>query len=677
MFLGTGQTGWGTAAGTFANRNHFASWIYVGSLFSFGWILRNTLPIQRTRNAPVTEMHLHQGDVPGLTLPIVFGLVMAILSGSRGGFITFVIGCFVWLVLMTHRGGSKLRFQLMGGFICLLLFVAWAAGDTLFFRMNDVLADLFYKYPKIPIWKEALGVIADYPIFGVGAGSFVWAYNHYKTGWGESTFWHAENDYLQMTMEFGIPAALLMLIWLIRVSKEPLSAVISSKTRLQEPELVIGAIAAIAAFSIHAMFEFVLQIESLALLMAAILGFIRGTFIWKNVSPETEFADRAPFRRGPLALGLVIFSTAVVLAISTSLWHMGLQRFAVDKAITNLTRSLKIWPFAADRQIALSRIEISALEENRVKENDSYTTDLIRKPFHRAMRIDPFNWGLRLEGAWIELAFSPDRERALKEAENVARLNRLQPQIPMRFARYFAYSDPELAIKFLKRIPRNHAHYFRESLQLVWEMTGNATDLWAMTPDRAENLLILGEFAIDHNLPPMATSAYRLLDDRVEPIPLSDLFIEAGAPGDALRVLNPVPTSNSKLARVAAAAQLLGQNLDAIRAARSVWENGPLTQQIFTEERYIGLYDEVVERWRQSSDNPYRARVLLAAISKQKPERRDLELTKTVSELFPKQPKIQYLAYTCFLEASKLEDAALCAVRLAMLSARLEESQAN
>ena len=673
IFLGTGQTGWGTPAGTFANRNHFAAWIYVGSLFSFGWILRNTLPIQRARPTPVTDLHLRPGDIPGLSLAIVFGLVMGVLSGSRGGFITFVGGCFVWLALMTHRGRSRLRFQLMAGFICLLLFVAWAAGDNLFFRMSDVLQDLLYRYPKVAIWKDAWGMVGVHPVFGVGAGSFVWAFNHYKSAFGGTTFWHAENDYLQTVIELGIPASIILFLGLFRGARSTLALVLPTDSKLREPELIIGAIAALSTFVMHAMFEFVFQIESIALLAAAILGFLRGMLIWQYTETGTEILPRTPFRRGPLALGVVIIATAVVMATATAMWHVGLKQYSSFHAITNLTRSLKLWPFAADRQIALSRLQVAALEGPQ-KLMETPAPEEIRDSFHRALRVDPMNWGLRLEGAWVELAFAEDRELALAEAEKVVRLNRLQPQIPLRFARYFAYIDQSIALGFLRRVPHDIPRYFEDSLEIVWDMTSSATDLWEMTPDEPENLLILGQFAIQHNLAPMAASAFRLLEGRRDPIALADLFLKADAPGDALRVLENVPDGNAKLARVATAAQLLGQSIDAMRAARSVWESGPLTKQIFATITQPGRPKEVIERWRRSPSEPLYARAALGVVATEKPENRDMEIVRMIGDRFRQDPRIQYLAYTCLLEAGKIDMAAVHAVRLAGLSIEKEQS---
>jgi hypothetical protein len=77
-----------------------------------------------------------------------------------------------------------------------------------------------------------------------------------------------------------------------------------------------------------------------------------------------------------------------------------------------------------------------------------------RQQLSRTLAWDPYDWELRLERAWLDLAFSTNSLRALAEAREVVRLNPLQPQIPLRFARhYLAAQRPDLTLLLLSHPP--------------------------------------------------------------------------------------------------------------------------------------------------------------------------------------------------------------------------------
>jgi hypothetical protein len=97
----------GHAAGTFPNRNHFAGYVYVTCLFLAGWLLRQSWPLRffarlQQRSPAALPLVL-------LSATLVFGLIMATRSGSRGGLLSFLVGALVWLGLLTSRSPSRHR----------------------------------------------------------------------------------------------------------------------------------------------------------------------------------------------------------------------------------------------------------------------------------------------------------------------------------------------------------------------------------------------------------------------------------------------------------------------------------------------------------------------------------------------------------------------------------------
>lgn len=67
---------------------------------------------------------------------------------------------------------------------------------------------------RITIWKTALNMIADKPVFGIGSGFFTEKFDHYKTPGYYDTSTHAHNDYLNIAANNGILAAIAwMAMW--------------------------------------------------------------------------------------------------------------------------------------------------------------------------------------------------------------------------------------------------------------------------------------------------------------------------------------------------------------------------------------------------------------------------------------------------------------------------------
>jgi hypothetical protein len=63
-------------------------------------------------------------------------------------------------------------------------------------------------------WGSALRIIAHYPFFGSGPGTFEFVYPAFKTA-GQSSL-YAHNYYLQMCSDIGIPAAILLFVFIMR-----------------------------------------------------------------------------------------------------------------------------------------------------------------------------------------------------------------------------------------------------------------------------------------------------------------------------------------------------------------------------------------------------------------------------------------------------------------------------
>jgi len=64
---------------------------------------------------------------------------------------------------------------------------------------------------RFVLWKSAIGIIKDHPMFGIGVRVFPKLVDHYAKGFPLDAKGHAHNAYLQAAINYGIPGLLLVL----------------------------------------------------------------------------------------------------------------------------------------------------------------------------------------------------------------------------------------------------------------------------------------------------------------------------------------------------------------------------------------------------------------------------------------------------------------------------------
>lgn len=569
--LGLWPVTWGTGAGTFANQNHFANWIYMACLFIFGWFLRQLHPLRASRLPSGMAATRRAGDAVFLGVALALGLGIGLASGSRAGLLALGCGLGCWGLLLALRSHSRRRWLLIGlalGAGCLLLAVA---GEFLLGRMTEARLDLAGHYPKAEIWKQSWAIWRRFPWLGTGWGTFVTAFNYYKTILPGFTCWHAENEYVQLLLETGLIGCGVLgagLVCLARVLARALR-----QERWREPELAFGAAAALVAFAAHALVEFVWQMPANGLLAAALLGFLLG----QRDQDKGPVVPPPPSRvrvGGNIAWALALLAVALLQGLAA--WHwLKAERLASASAAAEQVRlSLRYWPWSSSRHIALTRLEVRMLAQPETAETRAGLRVLaqrIRERLNRALDNDPFNWELRLERAWLDLAYSTDPRQAIAEARQAGRLNPLQAQIPLRFARHFSERNPGVAMDFLRSAPLRETRDLQQALALAWRTTGETASLWTLTPDTAAGWLALGDFAVRQKLLPLAAQAYMQLTHRLAPESLAEKMLSAGQPDRCLAVLASAPASPAARLLKARALFELGNYPGAIQQAESVW----------------------------------------------------------------------------------------------------------
>lgn len=260
---------------TFVNRNSFATYAGMGLVTTVGLILRlyrHEVPdyggLSSYRLGKFVEATGRRGSLLlGMGLIILAGLLG---TGSRGGILTTGLGVFAALVFSATRQRRRRTEQAEAIALVALALVAGflAFGDMIVGRIASAgLEDV----NRIAVYVIVVKAILDAPFLGFGYGAFVDIFPMYRDGSiSPNGVWDmAHNSYLEVLLGLGVVfgAALTASIALLA-----LQAFRGALTRRHDATPAIVAASVALLVGVHALVDFSLEIEAVALTFAALLG---------------------------------------------------------------------------------------------------------------------------------------------------------------------------------------------------------------------------------------------------------------------------------------------------------------------------------------------------------------------------------------------------------------------
>lgn len=191
-----------------------------------------------------------------------------LLTLSRGGIAAFVIGQLLFIAMRVIGGALKKRrdeeSRSQIAWLPLGLAISLALG--LFVAQDAILGEFIGgSHKKIEMLSEGLPLIGKFPATGVGRGAF-WVGFSMVSDWDASvTFTHAENAVIQILADWGVVAGGVALVGF---------GIIGAKRLVRPPSRarMAGAVAGLAAFGVHNLVDFNMEIPAVAILAAALLG---------------------------------------------------------------------------------------------------------------------------------------------------------------------------------------------------------------------------------------------------------------------------------------------------------------------------------------------------------------------------------------------------------------------
>ena len=184
------------ASGPFIDPNSFAALLNVAMFAALGEYVR------KSWHGPRSKLLFGAVTILAVTL---------VLTQSRGAWIAFLGGAFLYLVITWRFRGVLPRPALWKGPAAVLVGLVLGAaslGVSFLDRAESVVTS--DQTARLLIWDSTLEAINEHGVWGTGLGTFKLYYPEFRhldeTG---TTGDMAHNDYLQLALETGVPGALM------------------------------------------------------------------------------------------------------------------------------------------------------------------------------------------------------------------------------------------------------------------------------------------------------------------------------------------------------------------------------------------------------------------------------------------------------------------------------------
>ena len=276
LYFGNPYAANASAAGTYANRDHFAGFLEM--VFPITLALLAAKVGQRGRKSRrrsswrhriefVSSMRGHQALIFGaVAVLLVLGLIF---TRSRAGVALAMVGLFLSMLAFSTRLGGSNVYGTLGTVFTVVLVLAAEIG------LAPVL-DRFAQDPlqdsRWTIFATSLDGIGHFSPVGSGAGTFPFVYPLFQPiELGQNFINHAHNDYLEALFEQGIFSLLIMLLGLaVFLRRWPRLMI---KGRWGSFRFIqVGAGIGIVLMLLHSLVDFNLHIPANAIFFSVLLA---------------------------------------------------------------------------------------------------------------------------------------------------------------------------------------------------------------------------------------------------------------------------------------------------------------------------------------------------------------------------------------------------------------------
>jgi O-antigen ligase len=269
--------------GFFANPNHNAAFLYSAVPFVIAWAIG--LALDRRRNRAIGLIFLAL-----LIVAIVIGITA---TQSRAGMALLLVAglggiLLAWRHNRYQSGRRLLGFAIGGSLVALLL--AFQFGFVAYMQRAEEQGLKDLRWPVARVTSQA--AIANLPL-GSGFGTFVPVYDRFapRTLLGQAYVNHAHDDWLELWLTGGVPAIVLMIVFLTWFGVSTFGLWGSSQPVAPVLDLALAQAASIVIVLLlfHSVLEFPLRMPALSVLFAIACAYLIPT---RNIKDGAQMATR-------------------------------------------------------------------------------------------------------------------------------------------------------------------------------------------------------------------------------------------------------------------------------------------------------------------------------------------------------------------------------------------------
>jgi O-antigen ligase/tetratricopeptide (TPR) repeat protein len=303
------------ARGPFVNPDHFGSYLNMVLPIAIAGVVFPTFLVRR-QSEPFRVF---------CTVTVLVASLALLLSLSRAGWLGALIGFSSLVALSTFipREKRPALFRLSWKAavpLCALALVVIIATSSLVAggsgrqaadrRLKETISQHQSLEFRFGVWRDTLPMVRDFPLFGIGLGTFQDIFAHYKTPpWMVNSIREAHNDYLELLASTGVLGFGLLGWFLVAVGVRLYRGI-----RALPPDILpVGAAltAGLSAMAFQEFFDFNLQIPANAILLTLLMALaFRLVAMTRQSNPEAR-----PRTLRTVALPVGTAAAAAVIAL--------------------------------------------------------------------------------------------------------------------------------------------------------------------------------------------------------------------------------------------------------------------------------------------------------------------------------------------------------------------------
>ena len=254
--------------GPFINRNHLGTWSIMAICLCLGYLQWREAGAPRPRSWRGRVARLFDGRRMLLQLAVVLLASVVALAASRAALVA--LACAAAYVALTRRGaGGRASLGVVTA-LALVAMLGYGDGPRLLLRVDETRTTGMAG--RLAIWRDALPVVRDFPVAGVGAGNFAAAMRVYQTT--PRTYYHneAHNQLLQIVVEGGILLTAPALVAIAALAA-------AARARLRRPDdptawMRTAAAAALIGVTVQSVWETGLTLPANGMFAAVLAGLL-------------------------------------------------------------------------------------------------------------------------------------------------------------------------------------------------------------------------------------------------------------------------------------------------------------------------------------------------------------------------------------------------------------------